>query len=58
MTEPSRPQSPAAWRVAMACQEATDRFERTMRDLNYMQPDLREWLKSVPWRDGTTLWLP
>lgn len=25
--------------------------------VNYMEPELREWLTTTTWRDGTTLWL-
>ncbi len=35
---PGWPQSPGAWRVAMACEEAAQRFERAMRDLAVMMP--------------------
>jgi hypothetical protein len=42
MTEPTPspgwPQSPGAWRVAQACEEAAQRFERAMHDLATTMP--------------------
>lgn len=42
MTEPTTgpgwPQTPGAWRVAMACEDAAQRFERAMRDLTQTDP--------------------
>jgi hypothetical protein len=38
MTSPGWPQSPGAWRVAMACEEAVQRFGRVMRDLATAMP--------------------
>jgi hypothetical protein len=44
MTEPTNnpgwPQTPAAWRVAMACEEAAQRFQRAMHDLTTMDPTM------------------